>query len=233
VVWQWDNSDPFGNNVPNQNPNGAGTFSFNLRFPGQYADQETNTHYNISRDYNPAIGRYVQSDPIGLMGGINTYTYVRANPLGYTDPRGTKIISAVYGAVMGGISGYVSALAIGGNWIDATAAAASGVVVGAVSGFGLPDSIPGAMAASAAGAAAGDFMGQLLANNTKNPANPEAINGGEVVGAGIGGALAGLAPGEEIGAIIVSGELGFMGGTAGAGIGKALGADNGTGNQCH
>ena len=41
VVWKWDNIDPFGANAPNENPSGLGSFSFNLRFPGQYFDQET------------------------------------------------------------------------------------------------------------------------------------------------------------------------------------------------
>ncbi|MDD4930275.1 MAG: hypothetical protein PHP85_13495 [Gallionella sp.] len=90
VVWQWDNVDPFGNNMADENPTGAGAFSFNLRFPGQYFDKETNTHYNINRDYDPATGRYIQSDPIGLAGGINTYGYVNSNPLSYADPLGLE-----------------------------------------------------------------------------------------------------------------------------------------------
>jgi hypothetical protein len=58
VVWQWDQSDPFGGNVPNENPSGLGTFTNNIRYPGQYFDKETNLHYNYSRDYDPGIGRY-------------------------------------------------------------------------------------------------------------------------------------------------------------------------------
>ncbi|MEQ1935015.1 MAG: RHS repeat-associated core domain-containing protein, partial [Fimbriimonadaceae bacterium] len=90
TVWQWDNSDPFGNNSPNENPSGQGTLTNNLRFPGQYADKETNTYYNVNRDYDPSIGRYVESDPIGLGGGINSYTYVGGNPLTYIDPFGLE-----------------------------------------------------------------------------------------------------------------------------------------------
>jgi len=87
VVWRWDHAEPFGNNPPNENPSGLGTFTCNLRLPGQYFDKETNTHYNYFRDYDPAIGRYVQSDPIGLEGGINTYLYV-LDPLTQIDPAG-------------------------------------------------------------------------------------------------------------------------------------------------
>jgi RHS repeat-associated protein len=59
-----------------------------LRFPGQYYDQETGLHHNYFRDYDLSLGRYVQSDPIGLGGGLNTYAYANANPLRFVDKRG-------------------------------------------------------------------------------------------------------------------------------------------------
>jgi RHS repeat-associated protein len=66
------------------------TPAFHLRMPGQYWDQETGTFYNYFRDYDPALGRYIQSDAIGLAGGVNTYSYVYGNPLGWFDDDGLK-----------------------------------------------------------------------------------------------------------------------------------------------
>jgi RHS repeat-associated protein len=82
-------AEPFGNGAPEEDPDGNGIpFAMNLRFPGQYADKESNLNYNYYRDYNPQTGRYIESDPIGLRGGMNTYGYVGGNPLSYRDPRG-------------------------------------------------------------------------------------------------------------------------------------------------
>lgn len=88
VLWRWA-SDPFGQAAAAEDVDGdTQLFQFNLRFPGQYFDSETGLNYNYYRDYDPQIGRYIQSDPIGLRGGINTYAYVGNAPTMLIDPFG-------------------------------------------------------------------------------------------------------------------------------------------------
>lgn len=88
-LWFWDHY-AFGDNAPNQNPAGLGPYIYNGRLRGQYKDIETNLNYNWFRDYNPATGRYVQSDPLGQNAGVNTYAYVGGNPLTRIDPMGRQ-----------------------------------------------------------------------------------------------------------------------------------------------
>jgi RHS repeat-associated protein len=114
-MWTWF-SDPFGTTAANTNPAGAGTFIYNLRFPGQIYDSQAGLQQNYFRDYDPAIGRYIEADPLGTVPGIGLsvmipkdvrsyfsrasltlrtalglnplYTYVRDNPINRIDPRG-------------------------------------------------------------------------------------------------------------------------------------------------
>ena len=84
TVWAADYS-PFGEAIITTE-----RITFKHRFPGQYFDAETETHYNYFRDYDPATGRYLTSDPIGLLAGPNTFAYVGANPLNYFDSLGLQ-----------------------------------------------------------------------------------------------------------------------------------------------
>jgi RHS repeat-associated protein len=88
VLWRWE-ADAFGATPPNEDPDGdQQKVTINLRFPGQYFDAESGLHYNWHRYYDPTIGRYMSSDPIGLTGGLNLFGYANQNPLKYVDPLG-------------------------------------------------------------------------------------------------------------------------------------------------
>ncbi|WP_304438406.1 RHS repeat-associated core domain-containing protein, partial [Lysobacter sp. Root983] len=91
-VWAWQlGNEVFGDRAPNQDPDNNGTaFVFDLRFPGQRYDATSGLNYNYFRDYDPATGRYSQSDPIGLKGGTSTYAYVSSNPMLRIDPYGLE-----------------------------------------------------------------------------------------------------------------------------------------------
>ncbi|MFL4032915.1 RHS repeat protein, partial [Pseudomonas aeruginosa] len=146
IAWQWQ-SDAFGRGEALS----QGSTQVNLRFPGQYYDAESGLHYNYFRDYDPETGRYVESDPIGLEGGINTYGYVNANPINQTDWRGTvpdqiclaacitvgTVTGGYVGTVVGGLAGGAGGtlvLPIGGTISGGVAGASAGGAIGAIGG---------------------------------------------------------------------------------------------------
>jgi RHS repeat-associated protein len=94
-VWRWELAgNSFGSAPPNQDPDGDTVpFVFNMRFPGQRYDSVSGLNQNYFRDYDASTGRYVQSDPIGLLGGISTFAYAGSAPLTQTDPFGLIVDS--------------------------------------------------------------------------------------------------------------------------------------------
>uniref|UniRef100_UPI0025F260E0 RHS repeat domain-containing protein n=1 Tax=uncultured Xanthomonas sp. TaxID=152831 RepID=UPI0025F260E0 len=90
AIWRWDlRGEAFGTTAPDQDPDKDGTaFVFDMRFPGQRYDALSGLNQNYFRDYEPGAGRYVQSDPVGLLAGVNTFSYVGAQPLNWSDSTG-------------------------------------------------------------------------------------------------------------------------------------------------
>jgi RHS repeat-associated protein len=86
TIWSWAYQ---GNAWGEQQPTSSG-YTYNLRFPGQYYDAETGLNYNVNRTYDPSTGRYIESDPLGLLAGPSTYTYVGSNPLRHKDRLGLQ-----------------------------------------------------------------------------------------------------------------------------------------------
>jgi RHS repeat-associated protein len=94
ILWTWASTEPFGQTLA-ANPNSAtlGAYTYNPRFPGQVFDVEAGWFYNGHRDYNPALGRYAESDPLGLgSGSMSSYGYVDGGPLARHDFSGLQSI---------------------------------------------------------------------------------------------------------------------------------------------
>jgi len=97
TVWRWELAgEAFGDTAPVQDPDGDSVaFVFDMRFPGQRYDSATGMNYNYFRDYDPATGRYLESDPIGLSGGIATYVYAESMPNNSMDRLGLSPLDGV------------------------------------------------------------------------------------------------------------------------------------------
>ncbi|SQJ65166.1 protein rhsA [Escherichia coli] len=88
IVWE-TGYQVWGNTIQEKDHGGV---EQNLRYQGQYLDRETGLHYNLHRYYDPDVGRFMVTDPIGLLGGLNLYSYV-PNPLSWIDPLGLSPVS--------------------------------------------------------------------------------------------------------------------------------------------
>lgn len=136
-----------------------------MRFPGQYYDAESKLANNVSRDYDAPIGRYIQSDPLGLSAGSSTYGYVGGNPLLTIDPLGLNYAAswAAQGAVIGG--GTVAVLSLAADY------ATGGLNVLAT---------PAEIGAGAAGGAAffgalGGVVDHVVSSKSKDDAPPSNV----------------------------------------------------------
>ena len=193
VVWGAD-YEPFGEVSISIN-----SLANNLRFPGQYFDEESNLYYNYFRYYDPSTGRYTTSDPRGVLldfsepsrqiaaqmgapiprvtsfNNLNhIYGYANQNPLMYTDPTGefTPIAGAIGGAAAGFLGTSIGTLAASGSVSDAFSAGLDGALIGGSAGFlaGLCGGCAvGVLTGAGFGLLANGYTGASIANSGKEP----------------------------------------------------------------
>jgi RHS repeat-associated protein len=128
---------------------------------GHYYDTETGAYYNYFRDLDPRIGRYVESDPIGLDGGPNTYGYVSNGPLNASDPFGLDPVGQTIGQAVGLWGGRFVGGAIG-SAIEPGGGTALGAILGGAIG-------------SRAGGAIGSAIGNICLTQNNQPNDCESL----------------------------------------------------------
>ncbi len=139
----------------------------NLRLPGQYFDAETGFHHNGFRDYMPNLGRYLESDPIGQAGGINSYGYVGQNPSKWSDPTGE--CPWCIGAVIGGLAAGFGLHANNptASLLDYLEAVSVGAAFGAVGVLAVPEGLAYGVLGGALAGSTGDIAGQYVAASSR------------------------------------------------------------------
>ena len=216
----------------------------NVILPGQYYDAESSLYYNMNRYYDPTLGRYIQSDPIGLASGLNTYLYAGANPILMIDPMGLSFGSAagcfVKGAAVGAVGAVVvGVVAVGAVTIGAPVAVVTaalgglaivgGVVTGANIGLGVAngnwDSVAYNAGAAVGGFAAGGVGGRAIAEGVNGVPSPPWSLGSDAA-QGYNSSLGSI--GQWLGTGPNPGSAAATAGAAGAGAASASGCGCGS-----
>lgn len=184
VVWR-ANHLPFGKaNISNS------SYSNPVRFPGQYLDEEIELHYNYFRHFDPEVGRYTQSDPLGIYGELSTYNYAGANPSKFVDPLGlVRWTGTQFGAMF--LTAGFSYFKLTSDCVDGKQATVTLLAAGP--GFGL------GLTASGSG-------GDVVIEDSLSFINPDALAGGFGAYFSASAALSiPLTPEKKVGQLIATG----------------------------